>query len=550
MKRRNFLHIFPSLGVAPLALNGFSLRPFANRNMAKVLANCEEVEGRTLVLIQLKGGNDGLNAVIPLPQYATYASLRPTIKVGETALVNLDNTLPDRNKVGLHPALTPFKNMYDQGMMNLVQGVGYENMNQSHFKGTDLWLTGGDSTSANFNIGSGWMGRSLQGMYPDVLGAPTTNMPDPLGIQVGDPNPSLGFHTETEHQNVINLSGQDVSGFYSLVQTIGGAPIKNVPQSEHGEELEFIMNVERSLNAYAKRISDVFNAGTNSAVTYPDNAFANQLKTVARLIRGGSKTKVFLCQLGGFDTHSGQVEINNTSIGEHAELLNTLANGVKAFFDDLEAMGISDQVMGCTFSEFGRCARENGSFGTDHGTLEPVFVFGKHAKAGVSGTNVNLGDLTPDNQLKGVQFDYRSVFTTLLQDWLGASDYVLEQTMFDGFTKVPLIDTVAIADPSCYIGGPVTSALEPGSSIRAITLFPNPANIVAEVAYESQSAFDAYLTLHSLGGRLVSGQHVRVAPGSNFYDVEVFGLPPGTYFVRLENKRTGGADVAKLQVVK
>lgn len=550
MKRRNFLQIFPSLGVTPFALNGFSMRPFANSRMAKLLSSCDDVEERTLILIQLKGGNDGLNNVIPLAQYSRYATLRPTIGVAESKLVTLDSTLSDRDKIGLHPALTPVKALYEKGMASIVQGVGYESMNQSHFKGTDLWLTGGDSTPDNFNLGSGWMGRSLQAMYPEVLGVPTTEMPDPLGLQIGDPNPSLGFHTETEHQNVINLSGQDVSGFYSLIQTIGGAPIKNVPDSEHGEELDYIMNVERSVAKYAQRISEVFNAGTNAVTTYANNGFANQLKTVARLIRGGCKTKVFLCQLGGFDTHSGQVDLTDTSIGEHAELLATLAEGVKTFFDDLEAMGLSDKVMACTFSEFGRCAKENGSFGCDHGTLEPVFVFGKNVNAGVNGTNVNLSDLTNDNQLKGVQFDYRSIFTTLLQDWLGASDYVLEQTMFDGFNKMPLVDTAAVAAPECYIGGTATSALEAGGMQRALTVFPNPATVIAEVSYESRSEFEGRLTLHSLGGTLISAQNVRIAPGANYFDVEVFSLPAGTYFARLENRRTGGAEVVKVNVVK
>ncbi|HNL40356.1 MAG TPA: DUF1501 domain-containing protein, partial [Saprospiraceae bacterium] len=296
MKRRNFLKIFPPLTITPFVVNGFPLKPYANHRLAQLLSSCDGVEDRVLVLVQLKGGNDGINTVVPVNQYDVYANLRPLIHLpnsGNNKFIDLDNTLPVADQVGLHPAMTGFKALYDDGRLALVQGVGYAQPNQSHFKSTDLWLSGGDGTPDNFNIPSGWMGRALQAFYPDVTGAPTTNMPDPLGIQVGDSSPSLGFHTETEHQNVINLSGQDPAGFFSLVQTIGGAPILNIPDTEQGDELAFIMGVEQSVNLYAQRITQVFNAGSN-AITYPETSLANQLKTIARMIKGGCKTKIYL----------------------------------------------------------------------------------------------------------------------------------------------------------------------------------------------------------------------------------------------------------------
>jgi uncharacterized protein (DUF1501 family) len=549
MKRRNFLKIFSAASVTPFVVNGHPLRPFANSKMARILSSCEGVEDRVLVLIQLKGGNDGVNTLIPINQYDTYANLRPAIKIPEANLINLDTTLGNNEQVGLHPALQSVKAMYDEGKVAIVQGVGYQNMNQSHFKGTDLWLSGGDTSSSDAsNIPSGWMGRSLQALFPDVLGAPTDDMPDPLGIQIGDASPSLGFHTETEHQNVINLSGQDAAGFYSLIQTIGGAPILNVPNSEHGQELSFIMGVENSTSQYAQRISAVFNAGSN-AITYPTNNFADQLKTIARLIKGGCKTKIYLCQLGGFDTHSAQILAGNPTTGEHAELLTTLADAVKAFTDDLEAMGLADQVVACTFSEFGRCARENGSNGTDHGTLAPMFVFGKNIEAGVQGTNVNLSNLTNDNQLQGVQFDYRQVFTTLLQDWLGASNDVLVETMFEGYTKLPVLESAAVVTPDCYLPQTV-GVFDPANRPTPLTVYPNPASIAAEVTFRSEAAFDARLTLHSLGGSLVTALNVRVEPGFNTFYLDVVSLPAATYFVRLEDKHSGAGNVAKLSVTR
>lgn len=527
------------------------MRPFANSKIAKIMATCDGVEDRVLVLIQLKGGNDGLNMIIPVQQYDLYAALRPSIRIpdaGADKYIDLDNTLPAPDKVGLHPVLTGMKDLYDNGALSIVQGVGYQDMNQSHFKGTDLWLSGGDGTPDKNNIGSGWMGRALQAMYPDVTGAPTADMPDPLGIQIGDPNPSLGFHTETQHQNVINLSGQDPAGFYSLIQTIGGAPLLNVPDTEYGEEIAYIQGVENSLSLYAQRISDTFNAGSNALNDYPDSTLANQLKTIARLIAGGCKTKIYLCSMGGFDTHGAQVVENMTTIGNHANLLKNLSDSVKYFFDDLKALGVDDQVTACTFSEFGRTAKENGSLGSDHGTLAPMFLFGKNIKAGVNGTNVNLGVLTQDNQLMDMQFDYRQVFTTLLQDWLGANNFVLEQTMFEGYTKIPAIDPAYVVSPDCYFG--TTSIFDPYKGQRPLAIYPNPASISAEVTFQSTEAFNAVLSIHSLGGSLISANSVVVQPGNNLFYIDVVSLPAGPYFVRLENRFSGKAEVVKLSVAR
>lgn len=550
MKRRNFLKIFPAAGVTPFVVNGHPLRPFANSKMARILSACDGVEDRVLVLIQLKGGNDGINNIVPLYQYDTYANLRPTIRIPEDSLINLDGTLGNNEQVGLHPSLLPFKTLYEQGKASIVQGVGYQDMNQSHFKGTDLWLSGGDGTPENYNIPSGWIGRSLQAFYPDIVGVPTTDMPDPLGIQIGDATPSLGFHTETEHQNVINLSGQDAAGFYSLIQTIGGAPILNVPDSQHGDELAFIMGVENSTSQYAQRITAVFNAGSNSIASYPaNNMLAAQLKTIARLIKGGCKTKIYLCQIGGFDTHSAQVFNGAAAEGIHADLLKDLADAVKTFMDDLDGLGLSDQVVACTFSEFGRCAEENGSLGSDHGTLAPMFLFGKNIDAGVKGTNVNLSNLTNDSQLQGVQHDYRQIFAALLQDWLGGGSDVMLESMFDGFAKVPVIDPAYVVNPDCYL--PQTTGVfdVPGRN-AALSVFPNPASVSTEVTFMGEFAFEARLTLHSLGGNLITAMNVRVQPGPNLFYLDVSSLPAGPYFVRLENKNTGKASVAKLSVAR
>ena len=454
MNRRNFLKYSSLLGGGPLIINGISLSTFASYNMLSNW-NCE-VGDRTMVIIQLKGGNDGINNLIPTNQYDTYSNLRPNIKLAQSDLLNLDSSLSAADHISLNPSLQGFKQIYEEGNLHIVQGVSYPQNNKSHFKSTDLWLTAGDGTAPNFNIPTGWIGRYLDNRFPNFIGLPTSALPDPLGIQLGDKKPSLGFHTEGEHRVDINLSGQDPGGFYSLVQGIGGeAPAIDL-NTEHGQEVQYILNVENSVNAYAQRISTVFNNGTNGSVTYPDNSIGNQLKTVARLLAGGSQTKIFILQHGGFDTHVNQVAAGATATGAHSDLLKGLADAVLAFQQDLADLGQSNKVLTVTFSEFGRKAEENGNNGTDHGTLIPMYLIGDQVKAGVSGTNIDLGNLDNNGSpnINQIQHDYRQVFGTLLQDWLGASDDGLTAAKMKEHAtqKLPLIDTNSIVDPSCYIG--------------------------------------------------------------------------------------------------
>ncbi len=235
MKRRNFIKLTSTVSVA-------TLLPTEVFSMFKAvgMTTCPNVYGRKLVLIQLSGANDGLNTVVPLNQYDTYATLRPTIKLNNTgvnALINLDTTLPLANQVGLHPIMTGFKSLYDTGFMRLIQGVGYPSQDKSHFKSTDLWLTGGDGTAANNNVGSGWMGRFLENYYTNYL---TANFP--LAIELGSSDNSLGFHGVEEHGMSLNISGQDPSGFYNVVNGLGGVAPTNIPDSEYGDLIQFILD--------------------------------------------------------------------------------------------------------------------------------------------------------------------------------------------------------------------------------------------------------------------------------------------------------------------
>lgn len=414
------------------------------------MLECVPFTDRILVLVEMAGGNDGLNTIVPMNQYDTYANMRPTIKLPENEVHVLNPEDPIEDQVGLHPAMQGIKQLFNQNKVAVIQGVTYPQYNLSHFKSTDLWHSGGDGTPPNFNIPDGWMGRYLSTHYPGVAGHPTMDMPDPLGIQVGNPKPALGFHTMEQHQPAISLGYNSPNGYYDLVNEIGADPITNLPFSEFADEMNFIMNVENSVAQYAERIQNVFGMGTNALDEYPSTGLGYQLKTIARLISGGSQTKIFLVSTGGYDTHEQQTEESDTTTGWHAELLTDLSTSIKAFHDDLQAQSLEGKVMMATFSEFGRQPIENVSRGTDHGNVAPMFIIGNAVDQGVKGTNLDLSNLDYD-QLQGMQYDYREVFTSLVKDWFGAPQSVVNATFPDDYdTNLGLIETDPNAGPDCF----------------------------------------------------------------------------------------------------
>ena len=347
MKRRNFIKLSATA-------SAIGLLPFEMKAMLKQLSLDEcDFSHRKLVLINLKGGNDGLNTVVPINQYDTYSLLRPNIKVANSGLnsyITLDNTLAENQQVGLNPALTSFKSMYDKGWLKLIQSVGYPSHNRSHFSSKDIMSTGNDGNSWLNGTESGWVGRFMELNYADEL-----NESYPLAVQIGSKSIALDFIGDHNHGMAINITGQDPSGFYSVLSGLSGQAPQFFPNSHYGTELEYIVGVDNLSNQYSQSISNAFNNGTND-ISYPDTNLADQLKTVAKLISGGLNSKVYLVKISGFDTHNNQVQDSSSPIGEHHELLAELSTAVDAFFNDLDSQGIADDVVGATYSEFGRKA--------------------------------------------------------------------------------------------------------------------------------------------------------------------------------------------------
>lgn len=445
MKRRNFIKI----GSLPLIIHGLKLRTFVTPSMLRWMG-CEDMKDRILIIIQLSGGNDGINTTIPIEQYDLYANHRPKIRIPEHSLLNLEKCLPSNLQIGLHPSMTGFKSLYEQGKLNVIQGVSYDCPNLSHFKATDLWLSGGDGTPDYYEINSGWVGRFLDNSFAGQAGRPTLEFADPMGIQIGDDRPSLGFLSRNEVTTAVNLRYHDPSEYLGQVMEMGGIPPSTFPDGEIGKELKYFAGVQNDLSGYANRMREVFNKGINT-LEYADNALASQLKTVAKMISGGCRTKIFLVNQHGYDTHAFQVDANDTTKGIHANLLYHLSEAVTAFIHDLTAQKLDRNVLAITFSEFGRKPGENAHLGTDHGTVAPMFLIGSAVNPGISGCVPDFSKIK-DELFSEINIDYRQVFNTILQDYFGATNSVLKGTFFEK-SNLPMLDLIGAAsriNPSCY----------------------------------------------------------------------------------------------------
>lgn len=546
MIRRNFIKLTSTASaLSLLPTEVFSLFKSAG------MSTCPDSISKKLILIQLAGANDGLNTIVPINQYDTYAKLRPNIKLNNVGMangiINLDSTLPLTDQVGLHPNLLGFKNLYDKGFMRIIQGVGYPSQDKSHFKSTDLWLTGGDGTVANNNLDSGWAGRFMENYYVDFL---HSNFP--LGIQLGSSDNSFGFHGKIEHGMSLNISGQDLSGFYSIVNGLGGQPPASFPDSEYGGLIQYIVNNDTYANTYAQSITNSFNSGTNT-LSYPNTSLSNQLKTVARFISGGLQTKVYLVKVGGFDTHETQVAANNTThLGNHANLLTQISEAINTFIMDLNNQNLGNDVVAVTFSEFGRKAGENASLGTDHGEIAPMFVFGNAINPGISGTNINLSEAVSTNnyQVKTVQHDNRRVFSTIIQDWFGASNQILDLTFYNqttnvGFSNNKIVDLIKIqnaVDSTCYTDK-LLSVNEFKNTYEVI-VYPNPTSEIITINSPNNNDIHS-VSIFTVDGKFI-GKYKNPLSGSQF-SINVENLSIGFYNLKIE---TANGNFSKKVIVR
>jgi uncharacterized protein (DUF1501 family) len=514
MKRRDFLQTTAAATVLPALLGGFPIGAYGYSPELAALTNAATQTDRVLVLIQLNGGNDGLNMVIPLDQYSALMNARGSIALPEAQVLRLSTA------TGIHPAMTGIKSLYDNAKIGIVQSVGYPNPNFSHFRATDIWTSASDS---NVTITSGWAGRYLDGEYAGFpTGYPNTQNPDPLAISIGS------VVSNCVQGPTVNM-GMAIASTASFYQLLSGG-VDTAPNTPAGHELTFIRQVVQQTQVYNTAIKTAAGRAQNLSPLYPtagQNSLADQLKIVAQLVAGGLQTRLYVCNLGGFDTHAGQVTAGSTATGTHATLLGKISQALEAFLDDLRRLQVQDRVVGMTFSEFGRRIKANSSLGTDHGAAAPLIVFGSSVNPMIHGTNPVLPATAGVNDNVPMQFDFRAIYGSILMDWFRVPQATIDALLPHSGASFP---HVPVLRPGVTTG--VATATD--MSVKGFSVYPNPVREQATVEFESEGGHVQVLLVDTMGRevrRLLDRQTPR---GLQRLQLSVQSLAAGAYYCQVQ----------------
>ncbi len=408
LSRRSFLRNTGLTAMGSLlALQGNSINQMMPNLLTRSLASADT--DRVLVLIRFNGGNDGLNTIIHRGN-DEYYNIRPTLAIQENNLWGLSNEYGMPNTtLGLQP-------LWDGGRMKVIHNVGYPQPNYSHFRSSDIWASASDSNEV---LDTGWIGRTMETLFPSYLDTPPTVPP---AMQIGIES-NLIFQGEESN---LALSVKNPTEFYRIAQQGQLHNLVGLDDCPTDSELRFVRQTANSAFRYSESIQNAYKKGITKA-EYENNGLAEQLSIVARLIKGELGTKVYMVTIGGFDNHSDQAD-------RHPVLMSRIGNAVAAFYQDLDADGFGQRVLGMTFSEFGRTIFENGSFGTDHGTGTPMILFGGDDLG--NGFVGNAPDLINTGQYGDPDYDidFRSVYGSVLKDWLGIDERVVEHVLGDKST--------------------------------------------------------------------------------------------------------------------
>ena len=518
MKRRDFLQkSIPAATLLPALINGYSVNAFAaDSPLVQALMRGTTDTDHVLVIIQLSGGNDGLNMVIPISTYSNYYNARTNIAIPQNRILALGSS-----GTGIHPSMTGMHNIFNAGNMKVLQAVGYPQPNFSHFRATDIWMSGSNS---NQEVFTGWAGRYLNYENPNFpIGYPSTSAPDPLAIQIGS---TTTLTTQGPSVNM-GMSITNPTSFYNLLN----GTTDPVPDTPAGKELKYVRLVSQQTQKYSTVIRNAANSVTQQ-VTYPtNNSLGDQLKIVSRLIKGGLKTRIYMVSTGGFDTHSVQVNADTTT-GAHATLLQRLSDAIKAFQDDLQFLGIQDRVIGMTYSEFGRRIKSNSSVGTDHGAAAPMFLFGSKIEQGVLGDNPTIPTVASVNDNVPMQYDFRSIYSTILEKW-----FCLDKMVVAGLYP-PNINNQLQSLPlfkSSIVCNAVTPPPDPAFD-AIISNSPNPFTVSTVIKFRSEGGHTLIQIIDTLGRvikTLLERDYLNATTDTITFDSG--GLPTGIYYARFQN---------------
>lgn len=468
MRRRHFiknsslgLGVVSTLNVDKMSLSAFQPALYSGEN------------DNIVVVVQLFGGNDGLNTITPFEWDMYYNRFRPTIHIPR----NRVTPISQEKGLAMHPSLSKgvgggMLGMYKSGKLGVLSGLGYPNPDFSHFRSTDIWLSGIAPKTTSTPLPTGWLGR-----YFDTF-ANQKKPESPYCVQIGK-SPSLMFLGETGEKSIVLESAEDM---YYQAQLVESNKIDIEASEYYKSEFDYVNNVGVEVSNYSKVIKKAFDAGKNTE-TYGDATLSQQLKLVARLIDGGLKTKVYFVEQGGYDTHANQ----GGAEGTHSRLLQELSEALSAFQSDIDKLGHSKKVVGITASEFGRRPFENGSAGTDHGTSSIMFTFGEAVRGEIIGEYFGYFPLM-DGFNHTFSTDFRSIYFEILTTWFDKTTDFAGTILGDkfnyingtGFLKATKKDDtlpelpkepVVIIDPDT--GQPIVGE-KPILEMDEFKLFPNP----------------------------------------------------------------------------
>lgn len=512
MRRRDFLkNTVPAAAVLPAIVDGYSLKAFhAKSPLLQSLMDPAIDTDHVLVIVQLNGGNDGLNMVIPISNYGDYFNARSNVAIAQGQILKLNGYA----NTGIHPSMTGMQALYNEGQLNIVQAVGYPSPSFSHFRATDIWMSGSSSDQV---LSSGWAGRYLNTEYPNFpTGYPNSSMADPLAIQIG----SITSLTLQGPSVNMGMSITNPTSFYNLINNV----LDPAPNSPMGDELSYIRTVAKQTNLYAQQIVAAANQVTQQGNYPSNNSLGDQLKIVARLVKGGLKTRIYMVSYGGFDTHSLQVNTGDTSTGTHANLLKNVSDAIKAFVDDCQFLGIQDRVVGLTFSEFGRRIKSNASTGTDHGAAAPMFIFGKQVTPGVTGNNPGIPATVTVNDNIPMQYDFRSVYASILERWFCVPADTLQTILFQNFQSLDLCNNA-----SCQKIDPNPSGVE------LISNYPNPFTASTTIKFTTKGGHTLIQIIDITGRVIRTVTESNYTPGTYTVPFDSGSLPNGVYYARFQN---------------
>ncbi|MEO6939715.1 MAG: DUF1501 domain-containing protein [Candidatus Kapaibacterium sp.] len=532
MKRRDFVKSLP-LGIAafgvPSLFGSTRVEAFGHSAALSALTNESVPSDRILVVINLAGGNDGLNTIIPFGDsiYQNNRTHNGFITPADRTTLQKYLIRPDlamNPNIDAPSAYTKLMKMWSDKKLAIVQNVGYPIPNRSHFRSTDIWNTASDSDVV---LSTGWLGRYIEHDNPNYpFGVNPGD--DPLALSIGH---SLGLAFQGSKSEMA-VAAEDPSHYAASQWYVDDTPAANPT----GDQLGFARDVLKQSDVYKDSFNKVLPSAKNNVIYPSTNSLAQQLQKVVWCINAGMKTRIYFVQQPGYDTH---VEQNSKDPASgQGKLLFELSEAIALFQEDIEKFGFADRVVGMTYSEFGRRVVDNASNGTDHGTCAPQFVFGAGINGELYGTHPDLTKLDANGDLIW-QIDFRQYYAAVLGDWFGVST-TLRKAVLNGSTAVDLGTHFSIdgSTKSQSLFSKPASVSTHGASANCILAqnYPNPFHSSTMISFQLAASNNVKLEVFDSRGALITTLiEARLGRGEHTARFDATHLASGTYYYRLQS---------------